>query len=612
MNNKYPIPIKDLPLPTTDTFNKIFETAKAALMEHGIKLEHQDQTGKFIMSWQKESKEEEFPTTETMSSKILLVPVGIKCCYGKSDGSFSKRIDTYIISADFNCAETYFSSNDLDDRSFRRRLDHVYQSIILPEDSKTLLDIFKLLLKSDIPLTFEYFGEGLTFDHKYLIYKGTQITVGQSVELTQDKKENCERMFRLFMGCCSDAKALLLLMIQLMGLSFETIKALPSDVRRNCLPTVLPYVYGDTGCGKSSICKALFNAYYCDKLISMPNATLTFIQKKLSSIYSGVVLIDDIPPNAIGGCSKEIGEKLEAVLRTYGDIGGEKQTAFHKFAEVKVWAVVTAEDLFLNVPSSIFRILPIRFHKDEINIDNVGQIDERRSEADKFFECYLEWFSSKLKLSKGRIVDIPQLSGGYYSAREEVDYMTFNYPRVIDSHVQLINFSNFISEFWSMIGISDEEILTFKMDLKSVLSQSVEIQREQQYEYSLEYYITKVLEDFILDNKFIPYECVGSNYHKITTDDSIAEDAVAYKMGNILIFDAKQRKGFFDKIRDEAKVNDRIKDAVLKRVLFAMGLVVDVKEETPVYVSSNYNDKVRINGKETRVLKLDIKKIMED
>ena len=588
------IHIKDIQ--AIDTKKLVTETAKLLKSEAQIVLLETDKI--FQISYGKSST----------VCKLIVLPLKEHRIYDKI-GTCQKRMEALVVYADYRTEEIYFSQDELTREGFKNKLILIKQYGIMSDKDYTILyDVYMLTAKYGLDSTEEYFGEGVTFDQEFLIYKDSMLPIPCTSTIPQEDRDVCQYMFHQFMKCCPEGKALLLLMVQLMGLSFETIKKLPPDIRRRCLPTVLPYIFGESGSGKTTICKAFFDAYSGDRFIAVSTATEAALQKKISSVYSGVIIIDDIPHVSIGRTSRKVLDKLELILRTYGDVGAEKETACGKLAETSSWAVVTAEALFLTVESSVLRILPVEFHRGEIYFEQVESLEHHKTERDKFFQTYLKWFVSQLTLSEGKIVDIPTLSNGYYTAREEVKYSDYSYGRITDSHTQLFNFFNFISDFLSMVGISDNKIADLKTELKELLRRSAEMQTIQLYESSLPYYINKVLNEIITEGMTASYTlkaCKRTEIEAKLTDT----EAIAYQKDEVLIFTCPQKKRLFSMIRKEIPGNIHIKDTDIIQALISMKLLVDVESERPITQWRN-DSRMTINSTTMRVYKLKLN--MED
>ncbi|MGN0608538.1 MAG: hypothetical protein ACI4J6_04995 [Oscillospiraceae bacterium] len=551
----------------------------------------------------------EFGEKVTISSKIIVLPTKESRFYSKITHASEKKVDALVVKTDYTCETLQFSDNELNGSGFRKKLIMLKEYGLMPDnDYVRLFEVFMCAAKNGLCSDEEYLENGLTYDRKYVIYNGKPIDISAPGSLTAEDKASCKEILEAFLSCCTKDKAMLLLMIQLMGLSFEIIKSLPPEKRRKCQPTALPYIFGDSGCGKTTISRAFFDAYDATRFISLSTSTEAAVQKKLSSEFCGVVVIDDVQHTAIGRCSNKTTEKLEAVIRTFGDIGAEKTTASGKLSETSVWAVVTAEAIFTTVHSSILRLLPIEFVRGEIIFEQVALLEKKKAEKEKFFLCYLIWFVSKLSVTNGEITDIAGLSEGYYPARNDLadKYKDIHHDRILDNHTLMLSYFNFLAGFFREIEIADQYIAELKQGIITALYASAKIQCRYISEASLSSYIRQAIDRILSEEKVASYNIVGSDVSviKLTSTQS---DIAAYRFNNILMFTVKQQRAFFGMIRKELPNGSAVKDKDIKKELISMGILLNVKNDKPVF-DLNMDNRVKIDNKDTRVIKIKIPK----
>lgn len=450
----------------------------------------------------------EFGGNTTISSKIIVLPTKESRFYSKITHSSEKKVDALVVKTDYTCETLQFSDNELNGSGFRKKLIMLKEYGLMPDnDYVRLFELFMCAAKNGLCSNEEYLEDGLTYDRKYVIYNRKRIDISAPGSLTDEDKASCKEILEAFLSCCTKEKAMLLLMIQLMGLSFEIIKSLPPEKRRKCQPTVLPYIYGDSGCGKTTISRAFFDAYDESRFISLSTSTEAAVQKKLSSEFCGVVVIDDVQHTSIGKCASKTTEKLEAVIRTFGDIGAEKTTASGKLSETSAWAVVTAESIFTAVESSILRLLPIRFSRGEINFEYVQKLESFTSK-DHFFCCYLRWFISQVTMKNDAVVDIKALTEGYFSASNQLSdlYHDICHARILDNHAQMLNYYNFLSVFFRMIGITDDCLAEIKNEMCVFFHEAAQFQCQCISDSSLSGYIRQAIDRLLSEGKSFPIQ----------------------------------------------------------------------------------------------------------
>lgn len=547
-------------------------------------------------------------------TKVIVIPIKESVTYSKVKRSCEKTVDAYIINGSYACTPIRFSGEDLNVQGFRKKLMMFKEyGLMTDKDYSRLFDLFMTSAKCGLESSVEYLEEGLTFDRQFIIYKGSRIPPTDIIRiLDMETASGLKNTFERFIGCAPPEKSIILLMIQLIGLSMETIKALPSEKRRNCQPTVLPYIWGNSGCGKTTISKAFFDAHDESRFIALSTSTEAAVQNKLSSVFGGVIVIDDVQHTGIGRCSVKTTEKLEAVIRTFGDIGAEKATASGKLPETGAWAVVTAESIFTTVQSSVLRLLPIEFLKGEIDFEKLQHIENSKMENEMFFLSYLEWFQSQVIMKDGTILDIKGLPDGYSNARNELmtSYSDIPHARLFDNHCQILNFFNFIFRFLRSIGVAENELEKLKAGMVDYLYKSAKLQCEHIYESSLPYYISQSIYSILSEGNTAQFNVKGSQLSNIEVPAS-SEDAVAFSDGRTMIFTVSQQRGFFSRIKRSLPNGSNVKDKEIKQALISMGILLNAHTDATLPYLTKDN-RIHINGKETRVLKIRIKQLMEE
>ena len=140
-----------------------------------------------------------------------------------------------------------------------------------------------------------------------------------------------------------------------------------SNQKLALIPTFLTFIYGESGAGKTTISKAIFQATNSDRYVNVPNSTSASMQNALTEANSGVVLYDDIPHAGYDKCSSENKDKLELLIRSVGDMGAERRTArksnSRPFSK-RAMTAVTSEAPFFISESSTLRCLFINIKKE--------------------------------------------------------------------------------------------------------------------------------------------------------------------------------------------------------------------------------------------------------
>lgn len=549
------------------------------------------------------------------ATSIIVIPIKESITYSKIARSVKKSVDACIVNDSFECSPICFSGDDFSRQGFRRKL-MMYKGygLMTDKDYSRLFDLFMASAKIGLDSGVEYIEDGLSYDHKYLIYKGSCITLAESnIGFDKETSLSLRSTFESYISCAPPEKSILLLMIQLMGLSMETIKALPPEKRRTCLPTVLPYVFGESGCGKTTIAKAFFDAHDDRRFIALSTCTAAAVQKKLSSVFSGVTVIDDVQHSEIGRCSSIAKDKLENIIRTFGDIGAEKSTAYGKLPETGAWAVVTAESIFTSVHSSILRLLPIEVFRGEIDFKSVQYLENHKPANEKFFLSYLEWFSSQVTVEDGNVLDIKALTDGYSSARDELVklYGDISYDRTRDNHSQLLNFYYFISRFFREIGVEESYLTNLKGKLMRFLHKMALLQCSKIFEASLSYYIDQAIDGILAEGNVSLFSVKGGQCSNIGVNPEHTAAALIDNEGEFLILTVPQQREFFKRIKSSLPSGSDVKNKDIKQELISRRILLNpCTNEQLTYLPRD--NRISINEKDVRVMKISIKHLKED
>lgn len=580
--------------------NELFQKIQSLLQSHGVEITVNPAFG-FNITMPNEPK--------TCKAKFLLIPIYENSCFSKALRQPQKEIHAVALFSDFNYQDICFKKEDLSLSKFKEFLLTSITSFgFMPDEQyKKLYDIFAQIAQEGLESRVRYSESGLTPDNKYFLYKNEYVEMGSTANFSDHEIKISAQALGMMLNCCKREKAIALLLIQLIGLVYEFTKQLPNDKMRICCVTVLPYIYGESGCGKTTIAKALYEYSYDNRYLSLATSTEAAIQNKLASVFSGVVIIDDVPHSTVNKCSMKALDKLESILRTYGDIGAEKCTAQGQLTSTSAWAVITAEALFVTVQSSVLRLLPIQLNQGDINFEAVEVLNENRAKLDSLMSCYLKWYIGKLQFetNESKIADIPDLTCRYKAAHDEIlkEYPHIREARIIDSHAQAIMYFDFFIDFFKFIKIDENEILALRDGLKHTLRDSAETQCLNIYESSLSFYLNQALQNIIDSDSMGNYSIVG----KITNVQTGGDNVLAYKCGSILMFTTAQKKNFFSQIRNLIPNGKSVQDKQIIQSLISMKIYLDAKTDKCLDYPEKDN-RIWVNGKETRVMKLKITK----
>lgn len=366
-----------------------------------------------------------------------------------------------------------------------------------------------------------------------------------------------------------------------------------------------------SGVGKTTIIKAFFAEMdECNRFVSLANATASGILKRISSICSGMVIVDDVPHTSANKCSRNAMESLEAVIRTYGDVGAERVTAVSNPTEVRAWSLITAENVFLHIKSSILRTLPIEIEKGDVNFESIEVLKLNKDKFDTLMRSYLKWFFGMAKYAE-EVWQINDLSELYKRCRKEmqIQYSSME-SRIYDGHCQIMMYFRFFSKFFLEIGVPPDKIAAFEAALQKLLLDIATQQTLYCQENTLPYYIKVYLAELLESEEIGELTPNGTTGYSICADN---EKTQAYKYSDYLFFTAKQKNSFFENVIKAAShlgrhVKKDVKDALLK-----MGIVYvpQSRKKTTKWIGGNL-DRIKINQKDVHVLCIKLSNFEEE
>lgn len=188
-------------------------------------------------------------------------------------------------------------------------------------------------------------------------------------------------------------------------------------------------------------------------------------------------------------------------------------------------------------------------------------------------------------------------------------YSDIPHARVFDNHCQMLNFFNFISRFLGMIGVEESDLSDLKAGMLGYLHETAKLQCANIYESSLPFYISQTIDNILSEGNIARFNIIGSNLSKIEAPIDW-ENFSAFSDGRKLIFTVSQQKDFFARIRRSLPNGSKISDKDIKQTLISMQILLNAQTDEPLtYLIKN--NRIRINGKETRVIKIKINQLME-
>lgn len=539
--------------------------------------------------------------------KQIIIPLTEERESFKNDLRTRKNYGSLVINTDKSAYVIRLSDSDIDYKSFTRKIrnDLCGMGIMSKKQYSFMHQLFSLIASEGLFCFNIYTQQGLSTDLKYFIYKDSEINVQIPDDKSDDEqKKLCCDVFLRIMKCAEPSKMILLSLVAHIGWCFEFLQSLSPSSMRNLLPTTLPLIYGGSGTGKTTLVKAIFDSDYQNRFIALSNSTKSGVMKKMCSIYGGTVILDDIPHISLGKCSKAVLDCFEMILRTYGDIGAEKQTAFKQNQRVRAWAAVTAEAPFLNIQSSLLRVFPIEIIRGDIHFDELEKLVEMRSDYDKYIVSFLNWLCQHITIGTDGFIKIPLLEKKYAEVRAEAysKYKNIKEARLIDTRIQFESYWNFFCVFYESIGINPGALEQYSQLLNKFLIDTANIQSDWVHDSTLESCIIRALSDLLESIHIYQY---NTNSDIINNADT--SSITAFRNNNYLVFTSGQRQNFFRLIREKAGTSD-ITDRIIVNTMISMGIVC-VPSTGEQVKSKSFDNRITENGRSKRVLKIYIKNL---
>lgn len=545
-------------------------------------------------------------------TNVIVCPLSETLTEDKLNKCKRKVIQAVILMSDGKMLETSVSQEDISFVGFKRLLFRISRyGCISDAECSAIYKLFTGIASCGLKSETVYDVPGLTLDNKLFIFNGTKLETKSCKILTEQEKADSLTAFDMLIKCCKEEKSLLLLELLMISTVFEVIKQMSVTDRRNCLPTFVPYLYGESGVGKTTIIKAFFSEMdECGRFVSLANATTSGILKKIASICSGMVIVDDVPHSSANKCSRNAMESLEAVIRTYGDDGAEKVTAVGDMCQTMAWTLITAEGVFLHIKSSILRTLPIELEKGEVNFEAIETLRLNKDKFNTFMLLYLKWFFKTAKYAEGtwQINDLSEL---YPKCRKEMqNQYSCMESRVYDSHCQIMMYFRLFSKFFREIGVLPDRIDKLEDYLKKLLFDIAKRQVQYCYENTLPYCIKLYLTELLESEKIAELAPDGTSGYSVFKND---EDVLVYRFNRYLFLNAKQKNSFFEKIIKTASHLGAYSKKDVKNALLKMGIVCDPKSRDPTskWIGGN-SDRIKINQKDVHVLCIKLTNFKEE
>jgi hypothetical protein len=194
--------------------------------------------------------------------------------------------------------------------------------------------------------------------------------------------------------------ALIPLLFQHLGIMFTMFE------KANFSPKFLLYIYGQSGAGKTSMTDALFYPFYKEnfELKATFKDSITSIERKMARIFDWVFRVDDYHPQEGSQAQVMLKNKLEALIRYYGDGIGKSRSnpALEIIEGDKPHSVccITGEKIDGTL-SSYLRCLILNIEPDTYILDNLTAYQNNP----QLLSTHIQYFIMYLETRFDEIVD---------------------------------------------------------------------------------------------------------------------------------------------------------------------------------------------------------------
>lgn len=300
----------------------------------------------------------------------------------------------------------------------------------------------------------------------------TGVTVKEmGIVIDRKPTETASMLFDSVLNVLHSPKSVLFLSVGVMGILYSLLERL-DDAQHLLRPRMVLMVYGSSNTGKSTITRFFFCPFMSsDNFVSL-RSTPAAIEAAMKTFNDCVVVFDDFSPSGLKG---DFEQKLESILRTSGDVGGERQTKNDvisaKAVRASALASVTSEFLTYSSSSSMTRLLPIRIEFNEVDFKALNQAIEDSVIGTFYYQMIqyvVECKAEKIYQTK------------FYEWREQLreELETGYFPRLIDNFATVMAVFEIIESWFEKYSpVHMQELKLQKSALKDYLLETAEFQQ---------------------------------------------------------------------------------------------------------------------------------------
>lgn len=184
-----------------------------------------------------------------------------------------------------------------------------------------------------------------------------------------------------------------LLLYALYGLTYRLF------VEAGVIPQTVLFLCGPTGCRKTSLAKVLYRIFddEIDEPLHSFQSTLGALDDFVNASRDGIVVLDDFCPNTGNTSEKAMYDKLEKIIRLFGDGSTRKVLDMtHKAvttAKVQGGAVVTGE-VHGRAKSSLLRLLTVELKDSSIDLYELANFQRDTKLWTTFVNSYISFLEN--------------------------------------------------------------------------------------------------------------------------------------------------------------------------------------------------------------------------
>ncbi len=213
-------------------------------------------------------------------------------------------------------------------------------------------------------------------------------------------------------------------------------------------------IIGETNARKTTLAKLFFRLMDRSGGPDIKfESTVVALEEAMAKNTDAVTIFDDLVPPVDRAHAKELMKKLEVITRSYGDNVGKKRSKIFatlnqgvaEYTPITSMAVVTGEQLPVEIRSSRARILKLEISRDSCELDKLSWHQEHLEILPTFVCRFLEFTTNNQKSLMARAKEV-------FEAHRRDLSLPIDMPRFRETYAMLKVASYLLSEYLAFTG----------------------------------------------------------------------------------------------------------------------------------------------------------------